>query len=131
MGFKLWHTRKVRRKNGVGIIVGKIWKKNVVVVKRVEDRILSVKLMVTRETINIINAYAPQVSLEAYLKEKFWEDLEGLVQDIPQEEKILIRGDLDGYVGSETKQFVGAHDGFDFGELNEEGIKWWQLKGEK
>ena len=34
-GFKLWYTGKVKNRNGVGIIVDKQWKKDVVDVKRV------------------------------------------------------------------------------------------------
>ena len=70
-GFKLWYTGKIKGKNGVGIIVDKNWKKNVVKVTRIEDRILSLKLMVGRETINIISAYAPQVGLDDKIKKQF------------------------------------------------------------
>jgi Reverse transcriptase (RNA-dependent DNA polymerase) len=90
-------------------------------VTRIGDRILSLKLMVGQETINIISAYAPQIGLEVHLKEKFWEDLEGLVQGIPREEKVFIGADLNGHVGRETRQFRGVHGGFGFGGLNEEG----------
>ena len=78
-GFKLWYTGKIKGKNGVGIIVDKNWKKNVVNVTRIRDWILALKLMVGWETINIISAYAPQIGLEVQLKERFWEDLKGLV----------------------------------------------------
>jgi len=78
-GFKLWYTGKVRSKNGVGIIVDKLWKNNVVEVKRIGDRILLLKMVVDKETFSIISAYAPQVGLEDQEKGKFWEDLEGLV----------------------------------------------------
>ena len=79
-GFKLWYTGKVRAKNGVGIIVDKTWKNNVVEVKRIGDRILSLKMVLEQETFNIISAYAPQIGLEEQEKRKFWEDLEGSVQ---------------------------------------------------
>ena len=36
-GLKLWYIGKVRAKNGVGIIVDKTWKNNVVEVKRIGD----------------------------------------------------------------------------------------------
>ena len=120
-GFKLWYTGKVRAKNGVGIIVDKTWKNNVVEVKRIGDRILSLKMVLEQETFNIISAYAPQIGLEEQEKRKFWEDLEGLVQGIPTQEKIVLGGDFNGHVGKEAGQFVGFHGGFGFGELNEEG----------
>ncbi|XP_052110136.1 uncharacterized protein LOC127741506 [Arachis duranensis] len=45
-GFKLWYTGKVKNRNGVGIIVDKQWKKDIVDVKRAGDRIISIKLVV-------------------------------------------------------------------------------------
>ena len=81
--FKLWYTGNVRTKNGVGIIVDKTWKNNVVEVKKIGDWILSLKMVFEQETFSIINAYAPQIGLEEQEKMKFWEDLKGLVQGIP------------------------------------------------
>ncbi|KAI9111187.1 hypothetical protein K1719_017798 [Acacia pycnantha] len=55
-GFKLWYTRKVNGRNGIGIITDNEWRKNVVEVKRVEDIIISLRMIVGKETINIIRA---------------------------------------------------------------------------
>ncbi|XP_054785632.1 uncharacterized protein LOC129292133 [Prosopis cineraria] len=120
-GFKLWYTGKVSARNGVGIIIDKEWKKNVVEVSRIGDRIISLKMIIGRETVNIVSAYAPQVGTEASLKELFWEDLEGLIRHIPQSEKIFIGGDFNGHVGREAGQYARVHGGFGFGELNNEG----------
>jgi len=38
--------------------------------------------------------------LEEYRKVKFWKNLKGLIQDIPQGENIFLGGDLNGQVGS-------------------------------
>jgi hypothetical protein len=38
--------------------------------------------------------------LEEYPKVKFWKDLKGLIQYIPQEENIFLGGDLNGHVRS-------------------------------
>ncbi|KAL5139739.1 LINE-1 retrotransposable element ORF2 protein [Glycine soja] len=117
----------VRRKinfisrNGVGIIVDKQWKKDVVDVRRVGDRIIALKLVVGQDTFNVISGYAPQVGLAEHFKVKFWEDLEGVLQDIPQGEKVFLGGDLNGHVGSVDRGFEGVHGGFDLGEMNGEG----------
>jgi len=89
-GFKLWYTHEVRSRNGLGIIVDKEWKKDIVNVKRIGDRIIALKFVVELDTFNVISAYAPQVGLEEHLKVKFWEELEGLIQDIPFGEKIFL-----------------------------------------
>ncbi|KAH1099427.1 hypothetical protein GYH30_034870 [Glycine max] len=100
-GFKLWYTGKVRGKNGVGTMVDKVWKKSAVDIKKIGDKILAVIFMVAQETINIINAYAPQVGTEAH--------------------KFFLGGDLNGHVGIQKRQFTGAHGGFGFRDLNKEG----------
>ncbi|KAL5178480.1 Craniofacial development protein 2 [Glycine soja] len=120
-GFKLWYTGKIRSRNGVGIIVDKEWKKDVVDVRRVGDRIIALKLVVGQDTFNVISGYAPQVGLAEHFKVKFWEDLEGVLQDIPQGEKVFLGGDLNGHVGSVARGFEGVHGGFGLGEMNGEG----------
>ncbi|KAH1196522.1 Glutathione hydrolase 1 [Glycine max] len=120
-GFKLWYTGQIRSRNGVGIIVDKEWKKDVVDVRRVGDRIIALKLVVGQDTFNVISGYAPQVGLAEHFKVKFWEDLEGVLQDIPQGEKVFLGGDLNGHVGSVARGFEGVHRGFGLGEMNGEG----------
>ena len=46
-------------RNGVGIIVDKEWRNNVVEIKKIEYRIISLKMIVRKDTINIISVYAP------------------------------------------------------------------------
>ena len=64
---------------GVGIIVDKGWKKDIMDVKRLGDWIITLKFVVEQDTFNVISAYAPQVGLAEHFKVKFWEDLEGFV----------------------------------------------------
>jgi len=119
--FKLWYTGEVRSRNGIGIIVDKEWKKDIVDIKRIGDQIIALKFVVELDTFNVISAYAPQVGLEKHLKVKFWEELEGLIQDIPLGEKIFLGGDLNGHVGRVSRGFEGLHGGYGLGEINAEG----------
>ena len=120
-GFKLWYAGKSKTKNGVGIIVDKDLRDKVIDIKRIGDRIIALKLVVDREIFNVISAYAPQVGLEEQYKIKFWEDLEDLIQGISLGEKILLGGDLNGHVGSETTGYEGFHGGYGIGNANAEG----------
>ena len=52
-GYKLWYTGKVSHRNDVGIIMDEVWKKNVVEVYRSGDRLLSIKMVIEEETINV------------------------------------------------------------------------------
>lgn len=52
------------------IIVDKDWKKDIMDVKRVGDRIITLKVIVEQDTFNVISTYAPQVGLSEHLNVK-------------------------------------------------------------
>ena len=120
-GYKLWYTGINRSRNGVGIVVNKDLKEDVVNVKRYGDRIIAIKLVLGEEIVNVMSVYAPQVGLGDGHKEKFWEDLEGVLLEIPQGEMVFIGGDLNGHVGRDGDGYIGVHGGHGFGNRNEEG----------
>ena len=49
--------------------------------------------------LNIVSAYAPQVDNSMKEKNDFWKDLNGLIESISKEERIVLGADLNGYVG--------------------------------
>ncbi|ONM20364.1 hypothetical protein ZEAMMB73_Zm00001d005126 [Zea mays] len=120
-GFKLWYTRTIANKNGVGILIDKSLKDGVVDVKRLGDRIVLVKLVIGDLVLNVISAYAPQVGLNENSKWEFWEGLEDMVSSVPVGKKLFIGGDLNGHVGTSSTSFEGVHGGFSFGTRNQEG----------
>jgi exonuclease III len=72
-GFKLLYTGNMSIKNDVGIVLNKSLKDGVVDIKRQEDRIILVKLLVEDLIFNVISAYAPQIGLNESVKMQFWE----------------------------------------------------------
>lgn len=52
---------------------------NVVSVNRVSNRLLTIKMILREEIINVVNIYAPQIGLTNVEKSQFWEDLENLI----------------------------------------------------
>jgi hypothetical protein len=83
-----------------------------------------VKLFVGDLVFNVINAYAPQISLNDSMKRQFWEQLDALISSVPISEKLFIGGDLNGHIGSTRVGFDGVHEDFGYGSRNqeEEGI---------
>ncbi|XP_019229891.1 PREDICTED: craniofacial development protein 2-like [Nicotiana attenuata] len=88
--FKLWYTGRLRSRKGVGILVDKDLHDLVVEVRMVNDRLMTIKLIVGGFTLNIISAYAPQEGLDEEVKRRFWEDLDDMVRGIPYTEKLFI-----------------------------------------
>ena len=73
--------------------------KVVLEVKRVSDRITPMKLEVKGSILNIVIAYAPQVNNSMEEKNYFWEDLDGLIESISKEKRIVLGAKLNGHVG--------------------------------
>ena len=71
---------------------------SVLEVKRVSDRLMAMKLEVKGSILNIVSTYATQVNNSIEKKNDFWEDLDGLIESISKEEKILLGRDLNGHV---------------------------------
>ncbi|KAI5104378.1 hypothetical protein C0J45_6004 [Silurus meridionalis] len=96
---KLFYHGVDGKRNGVGVILKEEYSKSVVEVKRVSDRVMNVKLDVEGLMINGISAYAPQVGFEMEVKEKFWSELDEVVDGLPRNERLVIGADFDGHVG--------------------------------
>jgi hypothetical protein len=69
----------------------------------------------------IISVYTPQIGLSESEKRKFWDDLDGMVREVPTNEKLFIGEDLNGHVGSTNAGYELAHAGFGYGSRNQEG----------
>ena len=87
------------RKNGIEIVVREELAESVLEVKRVSGRLMAMKLEVNGSILNIVSAYAPQVNNSMEEKNNFWEDLDGLIESISKEERIVFGADLNGRVG--------------------------------
>jgi hypothetical protein len=80
-----------------------------------------IKLIFGDLILNVISAYAPQIGLSDDVKRRFWEDLEDIVRGVSSSEKLFIGGDLNGHVGTVREGFERVHEGFGYGEQNQEG----------
>ena len=67
--------------------------------KRVSDRMMYMKLDIEGVMMTVISAYAPQVGCLTEEKDKFWTDLDEVVESIPKEERVVIGADFNGHVG--------------------------------
>ncbi|KAI5106337.1 hypothetical protein C0J45_4034 [Silurus meridionalis] len=84
--------------NGVGVILKEEYSRSVVEVKRVSDRVMIVKVEVEGMMINVISAYAPQVGCEMEEKERFWSELDEVVDGESRKERLVIGADFNGHV---------------------------------
>ncbi|XP_016562018.2 craniofacial development protein 2-like [Capsicum annuum] len=121
-GYKLWYLGSDRRRNVVGILVDKELRGQVVEIKRVNDRLLTIKLVIGGYTLNVCSVYAPQVELDGEEKKQFWEALDEVVRGMPSFKKIVVRGDFNGHIRVVSGGYSDVHRGYGFGERNDEEV---------
>ncbi|XP_070013701.1 uncharacterized protein [Nicotiana sylvestris] len=90
----------------------------VVEVRRVNDRLMTIKLVVGECMLNVVSVYAPHASLDEEIKRRFWEGSDEIMRSIPPAERLFIGGDFNGHIGSSAGSYTEAHGGFGFGEQN-------------
>lgn len=64
---------------------------------------------------------SPQAGCPSSERESFFEDLEGLLETIPSDERKFILADLNGHVGETNADYASVHGGFGYGSMNGEG----------
>ena len=66
---------------------------------------------------------APHLEKPEEEKEKFWNELFHLVSCIPQNEMVVLAGDMNGHVGSNSVGYNGTQGGYGFGDRNADGSR--------
>ncbi|KAK3549539.1 hypothetical protein QTP86_003632 [Hemibagrus guttatus] len=93
-GFKLFYYGVDSKRNGVGVVLKEEFVRNVLEVKRVSDRVMSLKLEIEGVMLNVVSGYAPQVGCELEEKERFWSELDEVMESIPTGERVVIGADF-------------------------------------
>ena len=102
----------------VGVFIAERWIDSVV-----NERIIYVKLVIGKQIVNIVSAYAPQVGLSVEEKDYFWNSFIIVLSGIHKQESIFIGSDMNGNVGRDADGYGGVHGGMGFGTRNTEGVR--------
>ena len=109
------------RRNGVVIMVNKRVQTAVLGCNLQNNRMISVSLQRKPFNITVIQIYAPTSSAEETEVERFYEDLQDLLELTPKKDVLFIIGEWNAKVGSqEIPEVTGK---FGFGIQNEAGQK--------
>ncbi|KAK3572654.1 hypothetical protein QTP86_001638 [Hemibagrus guttatus] len=120
-GFKLFYYGVDSKRNGVGVVLKEEFVRNVLEVKRVSDRVMSLKLEIEGVMLNVVSGYAPQVGCELEEKERFWSELDEVMESIPTGERVVIGADFNGHVGEGNTSDEEVMGKFGVKERNFEG----------
>ena len=108
-GYKMYYFGTSNNRNGVAVILERVWHDKILKVDRISDRIIDVKLAYGNSILNVISAYAPQVGCPHEEMRQFYEHLGQIMRNIKPEEEIIIGADLNGHVGRDRSGFEQEH----------------------
>jgi len=87
--------------SGVDLLIDKKYKQNIENEQYINDTILQVTVITNNESTHFISVYAPNISKKRETREKFYEELQTVVDSIKAQDKIIIMGDLNARIGNE------------------------------
>ena len=114
-----------RRRNGVAIMVNKRVQNAVLGCSLINDRMISVHFQGKPFNIMVIQVYAPNSNAEKAEVERFYEDVQDLLELTPKKDVLFIIGDWNAKVGSQETR--GVTDKFGLGVQNEAGQRLIEL----
>jgi len=104
---------------------------SVVSIERRSKRVLTLKMVSDNALLNVITVYAPHSGKLEEEKESFWNEVFHLMSCIPQNEMVVLAGDMNGHIGSSNVGYDHdvMHGGFVYGDRNADGSRILQFSG--
>ena len=83
---------------------------------------IKLPLLNGRKHATIVSAYAPTMTNEDDVKNKFYEDLHNVLTSVPKGDKLILLGDFNARVGTDTASWSGIIGKHGVGNCNSNGL---------
>ena len=123
-GHKIWYIGDEKKhERGVEFLVNKNTK-NAVQFTPISDRKAAIKVEGKPINMTIVQVYAPTNDCRDELVEKFYDDLEKLLKNVPRKDVLIVQGDWNAKIGADAfANWKGTIGRFGLGETNDRGLK--------
>ena len=116
-----------RRLHGVGFAIRNSLLSSMEAPSKGTERIISLRLLCSSGSVNIICAYAPTLTSTPEAKDAFYDQLDAKIKNIPPDEELYLLGDFNARVGSDRNSWPNCIGHFGVGKLNENGQRLLEL----
>ena len=87
-------------RQGVGILMAKKMSASLMSWNPVSERIIFARFKTRHTKVTWIQAYAPTKDADDEIKDKFYNELQGMIQSIPRHDMVLLLGDLNAQIAA-------------------------------
>ena len=119
--YKLIYSGEEDGRHGVAFMVAPNTAERVDSIRRRGGRQINTSLKFTNYSISLIQVYAPQTGRPLEVKERFYEELQEMVDEAKHREIIIVMGDWNGHVGRERDGYEGVVGAQSIGDRNDDG----------
>ena len=116
--YRLWWSGKEDGVGGVGVMVIEVLCGNVVEVRRVINRVMTLVVVFEEDVLRLICVYAPQSGRSLEEKQSFYDELKGEWDMHSAGDLVMCLCDFNGHVGRHIDGFNRVHGGYGIGQRN-------------
>ena len=97
----------------------------------ISERLMSIRIPLAKGSFaTIISAYGPTVDTDEGTKDQFYDDLQTIIQNTQVNDKLILLGDLNSRVGTDSEVWPGILGKHGIGKMNKNGLRLLSLCAE-